>query len=354
MIFLLQENHSFDSLFGGFPGADGVNAGQACPDALPADPPHQHADAIQRNSATSDAARCSYTPESASTYWKLASEFTLCDKYFSDVRGPSHPNYLMLVAGQSPILDTPMPNDTCPDFCLDIPTLANRLDDKSLTWRDYGGILTDIKSLAGRSEITDGNDTGFFDDAAAGTLPNVGWINSSFLTDGDMLSGHPPSSLCSAEQYVVRVINALYRAPSGNPRSSSCFGTTGAASTITWRRRSSRRWTTAAPLRLSRACVAISPTRAASYHKLACQSAPLRRNPVWPRAAHRPGRQRQRYDGLLRFRPGAFPARPIALSRLRLGAPPFSDWARGPGFASASSAVASRGSPWSTTTGTQL
>jgi phospholipase C len=216
VIFLIQENHTFDSIFAGFPGADGLNAGKDCPDALPADPPHQHADALRADSATTSAAHCSYTPESAATYWKLASDFTLCDQYFPDILGPSHPNYLMLVAGQSSIVDTPFPKDTCPEFCVDIPTLANRLDDQGLSWRDYGGILTDIKSLVGRSEITDGDDTGFFNDAAAGTLPNVGWINSSFLKNGGALSGHPPSSLCSAQQYAVRVINALYSSPQWN------------------------------------------------------------------------------------------------------------------------------------------
>jgi phospholipase C len=119
----------------------------------------------------------------------------------------------MLVAAQSPIVNTPSPTDVCPGFCLDIPTIADRLDAAGLTWRDYGGILTDIKGLAGRPEITDRDASGFFGDAQAGTLPSVSWINSVFLENGMELSGHPTGKLCSAENYAVQVLNAAMAGP---------------------------------------------------------------------------------------------------------------------------------------------
>ena len=213
VIFFIQENHTFDSLFAGFPGADGVDAGKACPDRLPADPPHQHGDAFRAGGNTTSAARCSYTAQSAATYWQLAREFALCDRFFSDVRGPSHPNYFMMTSAQTPIVNTPFPTDECPNFCYDIPTLANRLDDSGLSWRDYGGILTDIKSLVGRPEVMDRQDAAYFSDAAAGTLPNVAWLNSDFLANGTNLSGHPTGSLCTAQQYAAKVINAAMASP---------------------------------------------------------------------------------------------------------------------------------------------
>jgi len=213
IIFFIQENHTFDSLFAGFPVADGVDAGQPCPDRLPADPPHQHADSFQPGANTTSAARCSYTAESAATYWQIAREFTLCDRFFSDVRGPSHPNYFMMTSAQTPIVNTPNPTDECPDFCYDIPTLANRLDDHKLSWRDYGGIMTDIKSLVGRPEVMDRQDAQYFADAAAGKLPSMSWLNSDFLENGDDLSGHPTGSLCTAQQYAAKVINAALASP---------------------------------------------------------------------------------------------------------------------------------------------
>ena len=213
IVIFIQENHTFDSLFAGFPGADGEFAGQVCPDSLPGDPPHQHIDALRPDGATTKASRCSYTEADAPNYWKVARAFTLCDRFFSDVRGPSHPNYLMLMAAQSPIVNTPRPTDLCPDFCLDIPALPNRLDERGLTWRDYGGLFTDIQSLYRRPEVMDRHDEQFFVDAEAGTLPNVAWLNSGFLVDGDAKSGHPPASLCSGENYAVKVLNAAMNSP---------------------------------------------------------------------------------------------------------------------------------------------
>ena len=212
IIFFIQENHSFDSLFADFPGANGNSPGQRCADSLPADPPHKHTDAFEPDGATTDAARCSYTEADAPNYWKLARTFTLCDNYFSDVRGPSHPNFLMMIAGQSPIVDTPRP-DVCPAFCLDIEVLPHRLDAQGLSWRDYGGIFTSIQSLAGRPEVMDFRDEQFFVDAAQGILSNVSWLNSGFLYEADTKSGHPPSSLCVGENYAVEVVNAVLHSP---------------------------------------------------------------------------------------------------------------------------------------------
>ncbi len=213
IVIFIQENHTFDSLFAGFPGADGEYTGKDCPDLLLGDPPHQHVDALRPDGATTKASRCSYAEADAPNYWKVAREFTLCDRFFSGVRGPSHPNYFMLMAAQSPIVNTPFPTDVCPDFCWDIPTLPNRLDERGLTWRDYGGLFTDIQSLYRRPEVMDRRDEQFFVEAEAGTLPNVAWLNSGFLVDGDAKSGHPPASLCRGENYAVKVLNAAMNSP---------------------------------------------------------------------------------------------------------------------------------------------
>ncbi len=216
IVIVIQENHTFDSLFANFPGADGQSAGPICADALPADPPHQHADALIPDGATIDAARCSYAEAAAPNYWRLAREFVLCDRFFSDVRGPSQPNYLMMVAAQSPIADSPRSGVRCPRFCLDLPTIADRLDAARLTWRDYTGLFSDIRNVVGRREMTIFDDADFFRDAANGALPNVAWLNSEFLPSGDNKSGHPPGSFCQAENYAVHVVNAVMSGPQWN------------------------------------------------------------------------------------------------------------------------------------------
>lgn len=213
IVFFIQENHSFDSLFAEFPGANGKYAGKDCPDVLQKDPPHLHSDAFEPDGATSEEARCSYREADAPNYWKVARAFTLCDNYYADVRGPSFPNFLMMISGQTPLLGPGSPAHVCPTFCLDMEVLPNRLDERGLTWRDYGGTFTSIRSLYGRPEIKDFQDEPFFEDAARGTLPHVAWLNSGFLHDGNAKSGHPPFSLCVGENYAVEVLNAVMKGP---------------------------------------------------------------------------------------------------------------------------------------------
>lgn len=213
IVIFVQENHSFDSLFAGFPGANSKFVEQQCTDSLRRDPPHEHLDSFRPHGATSDEANCSYTETDTSNYWNVARAFTLCDNYFSDVRSSSYPNYLMMISGQSPIINAPSPFYICPGFCLDIPTLADQLDARGVTWRDYGGIFAAIKNLIGRREIVDDQDEKFFEDVKEGTLPNVSWLFSGILTGGDAKSGHPPASLCGGQNYAVSVLNAVMNGP---------------------------------------------------------------------------------------------------------------------------------------------
>jgi phospholipase C len=119
----------------------------------------------------------------------------------------------MMISGQTPLIGPGSPAHVCPNFCLDIEVLPNRLDEAGLSWGDYGGIFTSIRSLIGRREVMDFQDTQFFVDAERGTLPNVSWLNSGFLHDGLAKSGHPPFSLCAGENYAVKVLNAVMSGP---------------------------------------------------------------------------------------------------------------------------------------------
>ncbi|MBI3763561.1 MAG: hypothetical protein HY260_17080, partial [Chloroflexi bacterium] len=179
-------------------------------DRLAGDPPHHHADALQPGGTAGDLGRCYYTEADAPNYWKLARTFALCDRYFTEVRGPSDPNYFMLAAAQSSIIESAFPNDSCPDLCLNAPSLPTKLDAKGITWADYGGVFNAIQPMLGRPEVKP-DDSQFFTDAARGTLPNVSWLVSKFA-----VSGHPPTSLCVGENYAVRVLNAAMSGPQWN------------------------------------------------------------------------------------------------------------------------------------------
>ena len=255
MVIFVQENHSFDAMFGGFPGADGVAHGSLCADQHP-DQDHSHAAALRPNGLGAPAGDCHYTEAQLPNYWKVARAFTLCDRYFTEVRGPSEPNYFMLTSAQSPVIDAPSGA-----IVQDVLALPNRLLESGLTWRDYGGIMNRYRSLRGRSEIT-ANQSRILTDALAGTLANVSWLFSEFE-----ISGHPPASMCAAENWMARVASAIMRGPQWN--STALF--------MTWDDWGGfydhveppvlERWSDGTPFRLGQRvpCTVVSPYARAGY-----------------------------------------------------------------------------------------
>jgi phospholipase C len=201
VVIFVQENHSFDSLFNGYPGVDAVAHGGICSDT-PEDPPHSHVASLMPNGVLGALGACHYSPNTFPNYWRLAQAFTLCDHFFAEARGPSEPNYFFLTAAQSPIVESLGATQV-----FDLPALPNRLMEKGLTWADYGGIMNRYQSLRRRPEITS-NQARIITDAQNGKLANVSWLFSGFD-----LSGHPPASMCTAENWMVRVLNALMRGP---------------------------------------------------------------------------------------------------------------------------------------------
>jgi phospholipase C len=66
-------------------------------------------------------------------YWDYASKFVLMDNFFSSMMGPSLPNHLFLIAGQSGNLT----NDSFPASSLNFPTIMDELDNHSVSWKYY-------------------------------------------------------------------------------------------------------------------------------------------------------------------------------------------------------------------------
>src|SRR3989440_11845102 len=137
VVIIVKENHAFDTYFGRFPGADGdpILAFASAPPS--SDHPHTHAAWLNRANI---AAKEQYAQANIPNYWRYAQQYTLCDKYFTEVAGPSTPNHLMLIAADSPIINNPHyrdPINTQPPF--NIPSLPAALEKAGLTWGNYGG-----------------------------------------------------------------------------------------------------------------------------------------------------------------------------------------------------------------------
>jgi phospholipase C len=103
VVLIIKENHCFDNYFGTFPGANGATLPRS-PNPPPHDPDHRHGAWLTRKTT---AVKAQFTEQDIPAYFSYGRQFVLCDNYFTDVAGPSTPNHLMLIAGDSPVIDNP-------------------------------------------------------------------------------------------------------------------------------------------------------------------------------------------------------------------------------------------------------
>ena len=272
VIVIMQENRSFDSYFGTFPGADGIPSGVCLADPRnggcqrpyvdhrdangnnPHDGPASQAD-IQGGKMTgfvadADKALCPSTgtcrPDvmgyhvgsDIPNYWAYAKNFVLQDHMFEAAGSWSLPAHLYEVSGWSAKCADPNKPMTCkgslnpPDRRASDPTPFGWTD---LTWLlhkhhvswgyylDHGAVAGNHQNgvwviwnpLSGFTDVHQDGQTGniralrtFYKQAQAGTLPQVSWISPD-LRDSE----HGPALVSTGQAYVTRVINAIMRSP---------------------------------------------------------------------------------------------------------------------------------------------
>ena len=264
VVYLIKENHSFDNLFARFPGADGTQYAYegttrvklgVMPDHTPFDIGHSGdaAESAVDNGlmdqfyllpgATQfgrDYADAAYTQSGIPNYWKYASTYTLADHFFSTIMGPSFPNHLATIAGQSGnTVDNPhgqlvrswgcdagstasvtvrSPTGVLSHVapCFNFNTLGDEADAAHISWRYYaptygawGYIWAAFDAI---HHIRYGTDwaqadvsyTKFIHDVSNGNLASITWRMSD-LKDSE----HPPESMCIGENWDVDQINAI-------------------------------------------------------------------------------------------------------------------------------------------------
>src|SRR5579884_3247937 len=229
ILFVIQENHSFDNYFGTFPGADGF------PDAPALDRRNGLADLIPfhlKNTQPGDldhswknrkaglsgngkkagvdsrgmplwspSAMGYYDQRDIPNYWFYAHQFTLADHFFSSLMGPTLPNRLYTVAGTNIGL-TSNDGKVVPGG-FNVPTLPEQLTTAGISWKYYVGdgrpesyspfnplpafkVFREQPEL--RSQIV--KNSQFFRDLRDGTLPAVAWIAPDMAE-----SEHPPEDV---------------------------------------------------------------------------------------------------------------------------------------------------------------
>lgn len=267
VVIIVRENHSFDNLFGQFPGADGTSYARIgsqvikmplTPDTLKTDISHdefaarQAVDGGKMDNFSSvpgaiqdgrDMADTQYGEAQIPAYWNYAKKFGLADHFFSTVLASSFPNHLVTVAGTA--LNTlgiaVHPPGSLPSWgcdaskkelartdvngkfgevypCFKQPTLANEADRAGVSWKYYApsihhlgylwSTLDAFKSIRFSPQWqTNVVDPGQFDsDVRLGKLPAISWLVSDWP-----LSEHPPASECKGMNWTVARIDSLMR-----------------------------------------------------------------------------------------------------------------------------------------------
>jgi phospholipase C len=272
VIWIIQENHSFDNYFGTFPGADGIPPSTCLPkrpgstacvspfhmriDEPPCDLPHfwSPAHAAFDNGRMDGFVWAEGTPYTMGyydereipNYWKYAKSYTLCDHFFSSFLGPSTQNHLYTVAAQDGGMIS---------MCFTLAQCQKLLDDPDgfsfasmiklfnqthLSWKYYdetlprptgfvkarddpgGWFFPDPKHfwiwnpLPGFNAVRDnkysmariGPLSDYFEDLKRGTLPQVSWVVPACRD-----SEHPPEPVDQGMWYVTRIVNALMQSP---------------------------------------------------------------------------------------------------------------------------------------------
>jgi phospholipase C len=139
--------------------------------------------------------------------WALADSGAVCDAWYSSVMGPTWPNRMYWLSGQS----SGVKANEVPEQGFIWDSIFHRLDEKEVPWAFY---FTDIGSLAIAENLDFGNRVrrvlpDFLKEAAAGTLPPVCYIDPGFSSNDD----HPPHHPLLGQQFISMIYNALANSP---------------------------------------------------------------------------------------------------------------------------------------------
>ncbi len=257
-VVLMQENHTFDSYFGTYPGADGIPRG-IC---MPVDPAHGRLPCVRpfhlRNQSVVDLdhsestalqnldhgrmegfvraqnirvgegaqAMGYYNASDIPFYWNVADRYVLFDHFFSSDRGGSFLNHVYWVAA-----GPGNASQSVPLHGIKAATIFDRLQHAGVSWKFYVQNYDPTINYRTLPHLRDANRASqavwcplldiprfldnpalrshivglsqYYSDLRRGTLPEVAYIAPSGASE------HPPGSLATGQRFVRGLINAL-------------------------------------------------------------------------------------------------------------------------------------------------
>jgi phospholipase C len=144
----------------------------------------------------------------------LAENFTVCDRWFSSVPGPTWTNRLFLMTGTS-LGRVSMPNGVLDlNFhWYDQPTIFDRLNEKSRSWRVYHGDTPLSLLLAHQWEPANlarhkPMNQFFMDVVDTAPFPDFVFIEPAYLDPGAN-DDHPAHDVLAGEALIASIYNAL-------------------------------------------------------------------------------------------------------------------------------------------------
>jgi phospholipase C len=149
--------------------------------------------------------------ELAPFHYALADQYTVCDRWFSSVLGPTWPNRMYLHAGTACGRRTNRLHLTGSPRTVWEAMAARGLDARCY----YAGLISWYsmafagKALTGRGHLLPSSLARFFHDARRGTLPPFSVVDPDFQIS-DL---HPPRRLVFGEAFLASVVRALEESP---------------------------------------------------------------------------------------------------------------------------------------------
>jgi phospholipase C len=236
IVVVMMENRSFDHMLGWLPGATGQQAGRAYldRDGIPhntyplypdfqgcghPDPDHSYEGGrVEYNDGGCDGwlragdndlyAIGYYTQGDLQFYGPASPDWTVCDRFFSPIMGPTFPNRLFLHCGQTDRLTNSLAFSS-------LPTIWDRLAQRDVRARYY---FSDVPFLALWRDkyvsISRPIDD-FFEACATGRLPPVSFVEPRFLgaSLGVSTDDHPHADIRNGQLFQHSIYAAVTSSP---------------------------------------------------------------------------------------------------------------------------------------------
>src|SRR4051812_2704 len=236
IVVAMMENRSFDHVLGWLPGAEGRPAGLAYLDSNGVshatyplapdyqgcghpDPDHSYDGArVEYDGGACDGwLRAGSNDEYAIGYYvesdvpflaQAAPGWTACDRYFAAILGPTFPNRFYMHAAQTDRLSNTFTLST-------LPTIWDRLADAGISGRYYFSDAPFLGLWGPKYASISRTLDHFLEDCAAGTLPQVSYVDPRFIDEetGTSNDDHPHSDIRNGEVFMNEVYSAVTSSP---------------------------------------------------------------------------------------------------------------------------------------------